>query len=247
MDEDKCLTIKDNKAVLGTFNNGKNQLFEIHEENGKYAFVCAENNSGLCIFQDKQDNAAEIITDGGKHSSSWFTLSRAEKGHLTNKAYLIKTHANGKALDVAGGKPEDCKKILQYNIHQNDNQLWWLEPVEDEKAKGKNKKKAKRPKKQPKKPEYADVPLKVDVNDKDLFKVYSILNKNFVFTVNKDGKVVLNKHHNKPDQHFHVLLQGNKFAFADKKSANALCIYQDNNAPEAPIITDGSKHNSSWF
>lgn len=30
MDEDKCLTVKDGKAELGTFNGGKNQIFDIH-------------------------------------------------------------------------------------------------------------------------------------------------------------------------------------------------------------------------
>ena len=255
LDEDKCLSVKDNKVELGTFKGDKTQIFDIHCEQDKYAFVCTANNSGLCIFEDKQDNGAQIVTDAGKHTSSWFTLARAEKGKWANKAYLIKTHAGNRAFDIAGGKAEDGKKVLQYNIHQGENQLWWLEPIEHEeekkggKDKGKNKKKKnnKRPKKEPKKPEIPDVDPHVDVDEKSLYKIYSILNKNFVFTVDKEGKLVLTKHHNKPDQHFHVLSQGGKLAFADKKSTHALCIFQDKTDVNAQIITDAGKHNSSWF
>lgn len=247
------MSVKDNKIEVGTFSGDKSQIFDIHCEQDKYAFVCTANNSGLCIFEDKQDNGAQIVTDGGKHTSSWFTLARAEKGKWTNKAYLIKTHAGNRAFDIAGGKAEDGKKVLQYNIHQGDNQLWWIEAIEEEKKggkdKGKNKKKkgGKKPKKEPKKPELPDVDPHVDVDEKSLYKIYSILNKNFVFTVDKEGKLVLTKHHNKPDQHFHVNSQGGKLAFADKKSTHALCIFQDKNDVNAQIITDAGKHNSSWF
>ena len=130
LNEEKCLSVKDNKIEVGTFSGDKSQVFDIYCEQDKFAFVCTANNSGLCIFEDKQDNGAQIVTDSGRHTSSWFTLARAEKGKWANKAYLIKTHA-GTVVDIAGGKSEDGKKVLQFNLHSNEHQLWWIEAIEN--------------------------------------------------------------------------------------------------------------------
>jgi len=47
----------------------------------------------------------------------------------TKKAYIIKTHAGNKALDIAGGKANEGSPVIQYNIHGGDNQVWHFEPA----------------------------------------------------------------------------------------------------------------------
>ena len=95
---------KDSKLVIEKHHNNKNQHFHIFHENNKFSFVDQKNNSGLCIFQDKVDNAVEIIADNGKHNSSWFEVVRADKGPFAHKGYLIKTLAGNRCLDIAGGQ-----------------------------------------------------------------------------------------------------------------------------------------------
>ena len=72
-----------------------------------------------------------------------------------------------------------------------------------------------------------DVAPNVEVNGDHLFKISSVLNKNLVLTLNKENKLVLDKHHNKPNQHFNLHFENNKFAIVDKKSKSGLCIFQD--------------------
>lgn len=67
---------KENKLIVDKHHNKPNQHFDLHFENNKYAIVDRQTKSGLCIFQDKGDDSAQIITDGGKHVSSLFEIVR---------------------------------------------------------------------------------------------------------------------------------------------------------------------------
>ena len=117
-DEDMVLSVsQENKLAIAKWSGDASQKFHIHHENGKYAFVVESLNAGICLFQDKKDNAVQVITDAGKHESSWFEITRMNKGKWANKAYVIRTHAPNKALDVAGGKVVPGKAVLQYNYH----------------------------------------------------------------------------------------------------------------------------------
>lgn len=95
----KVLTIdpKKGEVSIKDFTGSDNQKFNIFLEKHKYAFI-TPNKYALCIFGDKQDNDAPVVSDPGKHNSSWFEIQRADKGHFQNRGYIIKTHSNGKAL-----------------------------------------------------------------------------------------------------------------------------------------------------
>ena len=133
-----ALTVtKDNKLEISKDVNHKTQHFFIYPENGKFCIVDQKNNTGLCIFQDNQENGAHIISDPNKHTSSLFEIVRADKGPFANRGYLIKTHAANRCLDISGGHAEEGKPVLQYNIHQNGNQVWLIEPLHPVKVKAK--------------------------------------------------------------------------------------------------------------
>lgn len=119
-----------NKITIKTFVGDATQKFSIYTEQGKFAFVASSTQSGLCIFQDNKNNCGEAVTDGGKHPSSWFEVTRATTGKWANRAYLIKTHVGTRVLDVAGGKAEEGKPVLQYDLTGNDNQLWLIQPAD---------------------------------------------------------------------------------------------------------------------
>jgi hypothetical protein len=245
LDETKCLTVsQDGKLQIHTFKNEPNQKFNIRWEGKKFAFVVQSLDSALCLFQDKQDNGAQIIVDKDQHTSSWFEISLGEKGKWAKKAYIIKTHAGNRALDIAGGKAEEGKNVLQYNIHQGDNQLWHFVPIEPEKGKKDNKKAGKDANQAPGHP---DVKPQFQANPKILYKIYSILNPNLILTVNKDNKLEIDAHHNKKNQHFHIYQENNKFAIVAQSNDHGLCIFQDKQDNAANIITDAGKHASSWF
>lgn len=132
LNKNKALTINQKgEAVLQKFAATDNQKFNIHHEKHKYALV-TPNKNALCIFGDKQENDAHVVSDPGKHNSSWFEIVRADKGPFQNRGYIIKTHANGKALDISGGKAIEGKPINQYTLHENGNQVWLIEPFQEE-------------------------------------------------------------------------------------------------------------------
>jgi hypothetical protein len=240
MNDEKVLTVgKDNILHLDTFKKEANQKFSLSWDKNKYALVVASTKGGLCIFQDKKDNGAQITTDAGTHLSSWFEIVRHDKGKWAKKAYIIKTHSNGMALDVAGGKPEDGKNVLQYKIHGGDNQLWLFEPFAEEKVK-KDKKVAKEP-------EQPDVEAHFHANPQATYKFLPILNKKFALTVTKDNKLEVEKDGSKPKQLFTIHAEQNKFGIVSVKAKAGLCVFQDKQDNAAEIILDGAKHTSSYF
>jgi hypothetical protein len=132
-DESKCITVgPDGILHLNTFKKEPSQKFTFNQNNNRFSLNVTSTKNYLCIYQDKKDNGLKIITDPATQASSWFEVVRHDKGQWANKAYVIKTHSEGMALDVSGGKPEEGKDILQYKIHGGDNQLWLIEPNNDE-------------------------------------------------------------------------------------------------------------------
>jgi hypothetical protein len=127
LDSNKGLTIdKTNKLSLHTYTGDASQKFFIGSEQNRHTFQSFANHWNLAVFQDKKDNGAEVLTDAGKHGSNLFELARASNGKWANKAYLIKTHAGNRGLDIAGGKAEEGKPVIQWDIHGNENQLWQI-------------------------------------------------------------------------------------------------------------------------
>ena len=133
MDNNKALSVDpvSSKVLVRTFSGEPTQKFTIVTEQNKFAFVCGVGafQTGLCVFQDNQNKAAEIVVDQARHPSSWFEVTRVTVGKWTNKAYVIKTHANKQALDIAGGQATEGQKVLQYDLHGGDNQCWLILPA----------------------------------------------------------------------------------------------------------------------
>ena len=161
---------KSNELSVAPYKGTPFQRFTITAENGKYALVVAKNKNALCVFGDSQDNSAKVVMDPGKHNSSWFDIVTADKGPYAKKGYLIKTHSNGKALDIAGGKAEEGKPVIQYNIHQNGNQVWLLVAVQEPKV-AKHKK------------EEGDVAPKFKAKEKSFYKIVSAADPTRCLTV----------------------------------------------------------------
>jgi len=70
------------------------------------------------------------VVDLGKHPSSWFEVVRATAGKWANRAYVIKTHATTKVLDIEGGVANEGQRVFQYELHGGENQLWLILPAE---------------------------------------------------------------------------------------------------------------------
>jgi hypothetical protein len=81
------------------------------------------------VFKDGQENGAKIQSDNGKHPSSWFEVVRASAGEWQNRAYKIKTLAH-KALDLAEGRTDNGTPVVQWNEHNDFNQVWLIIPAD---------------------------------------------------------------------------------------------------------------------
>lgn len=235
LDPSFALTVnkKSNEVEVHAYEGNPFQKFKVHAENGKYALITPKNNQALCVFGDKQDNAAKIVSDPGKHNSSWFDIVRVDKGPYANKGYIIKTHAGNRAFDLAGGKAVDGKAILQYNIHNNGNQVWLIVPVQEPKVAHKK--------------EEGDVTPKFRPRPNATYKIVSALDHTKVLTVGPNKEVTVKTFDDDVNQKFTVNSENNKFAFVVSGSHEALCVFGDKQDNGAKIVSDPGKHNSSWF
>jgi hypothetical protein len=244
LDHTKALTVdrKSNELAVNTYNGDPFQKFSIMEEHHKFALTLPCNKNALCVFGDKKDNAAHIVADPGKHGSSWFELVRAEKGEYAHRAYLIKTHAGNRAFDIAGGKAEEGKKVLQYNIHEGPNQLWLLVPVENEKAT------QKAAKVQAKQEKAAEVKPHFQFHDKSVYKVMSHLDHDMVLTLDSEtNKLVISEWDEDSSQKFIVHVDKHKIALVATSTQEGLHVAGDKQDNAAPVIAGKDKCASNWF
>jgi len=77
----------------------------------------------MCIFQDNKANNVDVVVDAGKHTSSWFEVTRNTQGKWANRAYSFKTHA-GKVIDAFGNT------LIQNDFIGSENQLWLILPAD---------------------------------------------------------------------------------------------------------------------
>ncbi len=126
----KALTIAntaDHGVKISDYVGDSSQKFNIFQNNNKFALVVTSYNEGVCVFQDKKENGAEVRSDAGQHTSSFFDLVQVTQGEWAKKAYKIKTHA-GKVLDICEGNMHNGTKILQWDDHGGLNQAWIIVP-----------------------------------------------------------------------------------------------------------------------
>ena len=130
LDPSKALTISNNKLTINTYTKDNSQHFTIGSQGDKYAFIVQSTNTGLCVYFDKSDNGADVVTDGGLHNSSWFSIERVSQGMHANKAYYINTFC-GKRLDIEGGNiANNGNRVIQWEKNNGNNQIWQFLPVE---------------------------------------------------------------------------------------------------------------------
>jgi ribosomal protein S6E (S10) len=226
LDATKALTLNPTNLELQvkTFDDEANQKFSIHSENDKFGIVACGSLNGLCVFGDKVDNSAKVIADSGKHLSSWFDIVRTEKGPFAYKGYIIMTHTGTMALDISGGKAEDNKPVVQYQLHENGNQVWLFEEVV-----------------------MPNVPANFKPDANIAYRIVSALDKKKALTVDaQKSEVVIRNFSGNDNQKFTIILEKHKYAFVTPNK-NALCIFGDKQDNLAPVVSDPGKHNSSWF
>jgi thioredoxin reductase len=166
------------------------------------------------------------VTDGGNHPSNLFDFARVSTGKWANRAYLIKTHAGNRGLDISGGKAEEGKAVIQYDIHGNDNQLWQIVPVETIEP---------------------DVEANFVIAPNTLYQVVSVLDKTKALSVDQTGKVVVRTYNGDGNQKFSLETAHNKFAFIASHNRSRVCVFQDGQNKGAEIVVDQQPHGSSWF
>lgn len=162
MDDNYALTIdgETGKLIISEYDDDSSQKFEVHvDKSGKITLIVLSSQDTLSVDGDKKDNSAAVVADREKRASSAFEIVRAEKGDCAHKAYLIKTHA-GKALDINGGKCEEGKAVIQYDIHERANQLWHFEEVVE-----------------------PDVPPTFKPNPNKTYRIFSVMDRKLSLTI----------------------------------------------------------------
>jgi hypothetical protein len=135
----KALTVgNDHSARISDYTGDASQRFMIMQDGAKFAFVVGSFQEGLCVLKDAQENGGKIVSDSGKHASSWFEVVRASAGEWQNKAYKIKTFAH-RALDVSEGRTDNGTAVLQWSEHNEFNQVWLIVPADQPVAKYESK------------------------------------------------------------------------------------------------------------
>jgi hypothetical protein len=86
--------------------------------------------TALCVFRENTEDGELIVADSGKYSSSWFEIVRVSHRELANKGYTINTFSKGKSLDIEGGNTKNGSKVVQYQTHNDSNQVWMIVPAD---------------------------------------------------------------------------------------------------------------------
>ena len=132
MDQKKCFSLKKqgkNPVLkLDDYKAKEHQLFHIYSNNGRYAIV--QNEAGLHVLNDKQDDGAVIATDAGQHLSSYFELVPVTQGQWAGQAYYFRTFC-GKTFDLTGSKLGAGTDIKQLKYAGGPNQMWMISVADE--------------------------------------------------------------------------------------------------------------------
>jgi hypothetical protein len=117
------------KLFISDYVGDDSQKFTFVSKNNRIAFVAKATNTALYIPHHNKNNGAEVEADGGQHKSNWFEIARAKDGQWANKGYAIKTLC-GKSLDIESGNTSNGTRILQWDSHNDWNQVWLIVPAD---------------------------------------------------------------------------------------------------------------------
>lgn len=162
-------------------------------------------------------------------------------GQWAGKACCIKTFAEGKSLDIKGGKANQNTEICQWKFHGGVNQQWLIIPADNVQSNSPKKVEAHQ------EPVHPDVPAVFQPVPNTAYKILSFANNDKCLTVDKNNKLTINDFKKEASQKFHLPWENTKFGIVVSSNNSGLCIFQDNKANGVQIISDNDKHASSWF
>jgi hypothetical protein len=131
LDNSKALTIINNILMLTNYKGDSSQRFTILPQGNKYAFLVQSTKTGLCVFYNKHDSGIELVADPNQQPSSWFGIEKVSQGENANRGYVITTFC-GKCLDIEGGDATNGKRVIQYDRHNGNNQVWLILAADQE-------------------------------------------------------------------------------------------------------------------
>ena len=118
-----------NKLILWPDNNGANQKFILKNVGGgKYGIFCAKN--GLTVeLPDANKGSRVQCSQPNKQPNEFWELVPVNNPKFQGKnAYHLKSFG-GHAMDVEGNHAQNESRILTWDIHGGDNQVWFITPT----------------------------------------------------------------------------------------------------------------------
>jgi hypothetical protein len=214
--------------VLDSFKGGNNQKFSIYGNNGKYAFVNTETNAAIHVSGDAGKDGAPLAVDSNQHQSSFFDITKITTGQFAGKAFFIKTFC-GKGLDIFEGRTTPGTPIIQWAIHGNSNQVWFIVPSDGQiQNPNQNQGGFNAPNTNTNQNAFPQVPPNFTPGNTS-YKILSALNtgKALTLTGGQPGQAKISDFTGDASQSFKIYPNGNKFALVCDSSNQGLCFGQD--------------------
>lgn len=211
--------------VLDSFKGGNNQKFAIYGNNGKYAFVNTETNAAIYVSNDANKDGAPLAVDSNQHQSSFFEIFKINKGQYAGKAFYIKTFS-GKGLDIFEGRTTPGTPIIQWAIHGNSNQVWFIVPSDGQMQNTNQNQGFNAP--NTNQNTFPQVPPNFTPGNTS-YKILSAMNtgKAITLAAGQPGQAKISDFTGDASQSFKIYPNGNKFALVCDSSNQGLCFNQD--------------------
>ena len=243
IDQSKCLAVQQSGArplVLDIYKGASHQKFSIFDNNGRFALVSTEGNSGLWVANDASQDGAPIQADSNQHKSSFFEIIPVKQGPLSGIGFYIKTFSN-KSLDLFEGRVQTGTPIIQWSFHGNTNQIWLIVPADDQIAQINNPVANNLSAFQEVPPHFT--PLNTS------YKILSAVNTSKALTIanTADHGVKISDYVGDPSQKFNIFQNNNKLAFVVTSFNEGVCVFQDKKENGAEIKSDPGQHGRSYF
>lgn len=197
MDNHKAFTLhgNDHKLVIADYHGAPTQLFNIYQNNQKYAFVNPTSYTALHVEKENKGDGTDIKSDAGQFQSSFFHIAPVTKGDWAGRACHIHTFSEGKSLDIKGGKPNANTDICQWKSHGNANQQWLVVPADNIQQEGKVENIEE---------EYPDVPADFQPKPKTAYKIVSVIDDDKCLSLTKDNKLEIQEFKKDKHQKFEI-------------------------------------------
>lgn len=211
--------------ILDSWKGGNNQKFAIYGNNGKYAFVNTETNAAIFVTGDANKDGAPLAVDSNQHQSSFFDIVKITQGQFAGKAFIVKTFC-GKGLDIFEGRTTPGTPIIQWSVHGNSNQVWFIVPS-DGQVQNQNQNQGFNAPNTSQNP-FPEVPPNFTPGNTS-YKILSALNtsKAISLVASQPPQAKISDFTGDISQSFKIYPNGTKFAVVSDASNQGLCFAQD--------------------